>query len=242
MPATRRLALITACVAAVHAAVLWALEAGLWRPTRETLIPVSLTDQGETGPIAPSLPGTGAPPLPQRPVLPPAIPAATPAAPPRATPAARTPPAAAPAAVPTDVTVAAAPAVPAAAATAATPTAGPAMAGGASGRVDLPPAGTVGGPAGRIELPSSDADDLQNPKPIYPPPSRRLNEQGKVVVRVLVGVDGLPQQALVHQSSGHDRLDRAAVATVLQWRYRPGKRAGTPEAMWFNVPITFVLE
>ena len=33
-----------------------------------------------------------------------------------------------------------------------------------------------------------------------------------------------------------------ALATVLQWRYVPGKRGGVAEAMWFNVPINFVLE
>ncbi|MEY4711417.1 MAG: hypothetical protein RIS88_867 [Pseudomonadota bacterium] len=94
----------------------------------------------------------------------------------------------------------------------------------------------------RIEWPSSDADYLRNPRPTYPPLSRRLGEQGKVVVRVLIGADGSPQKAQVHQSSGHDRLDQAALATVLAWRYIPGKRAGMPEAMWFNVPINFVLE
>ncbi len=100
----------------------------------------------------------------------------------------------------------------------------------------------MGVPGGRIELPSSDADYLHNPKPAYPPQSRRLNEQGKVVVRVFIGADGLPQKAQVHQSSGYDRLDQAALATVLKWRYVPGRRGGTPEAMWFNVPINFVLE
>jgi protein TonB len=46
----------------------------------------------------------------------------------------------------------------------------------------------------------------------------------------------------VQQSSGYERLDRTAVETVLRWRYVPGKRAGVPEAMWFNIPINFVLE
>ena len=94
----------------------------------------------------------------------------------------------------------------------------------------------------RVELPSSDADYLQNPKPPYPALSTRLGEQGKVVVRVLIGVDGTAQKADIKQSSGFDRLDQAALGTVLRWRYVPGKRAGIPEAMWFNVPINFVLE
>lgn len=94
----------------------------------------------------------------------------------------------------------------------------------------------------QIELPSSDAAYLQNPAPVYPAISRRLGEQGKVVIRVLIGLDGTAQQAQVQQSSGLVRLDQAAVNTVAQWRYVPGKRAGVPVAMWFNVPINFVLE
>ena len=100
----------------------------------------------------------------------------------------------------------------------------------------------VGAAAPRIELPSSDADYLSNPKPPYPPMSKRLGEQGKVVIRTLIGADGVAQEASIHQSSGFDRLDHAALATARKWRYVPGKRAGVAEAMWFNVPFTFILE
>jgi len=96
--------------------------------------------------------------------------------------------------------------------------------------------------APQIELPSSGADYLHNPSPSYPAKSRRLGEHGKVVVRVLIGVDGLAHKAEVRQSSGFERLDEAALATVKSWRYVPGKRAGVVEAMWFNVPINYVLE
>lgn len=94
----------------------------------------------------------------------------------------------------------------------------------------------------KLESPSSDADYLHNPKPPYPPLSKRMNEQGKVVIRTLIGVDGTAQEATIHQSSGYDRLDQAALATARKWRYVPGKRAGVAEAMWFNVPFNFVLE
>ena len=93
-----------------------------------------------------------------------------------------------------------------------------------------------------MELPSSDADYLHNPKPPYPSVSKRLGEQGRVVVRTLIGADGVAQQAEIRQSSGFDRLDQSALNTALRWRYVPGKHAGVPEAMWFNVPFTFVLE
>jgi protein TonB len=63
-----------------------------------------------------------------------------------------------------------------------------------------------------------------------------------VVVRVLIGIDGMAQKTEIKQSSGFDRLDQTALNTVLRWRYVPGRRAGVPEAMWFNVPISFVLE
>lgn len=72
--------------------------------------------------------------------------------------------------------------------------------------------------------------------------SKRLGEQGQVVVRVLIGVDGSAQKAEIQQSSGFDRLDQSALNTVLSWRYVPGKRGGVAETMWFNVPINFVLD
>lgn len=102
------------------------------------------------------------------------------------------------------------------------------------------PAAPAAAPA--MQLPSSDANYLQNPKPPYPPMSRRLNEQGKSVIRVLIGIDGQPQKAEIAKSSGYDRLDQAAMTTVMRWRYVPGKRNGAPEEMWFNVPINWVLE
>lgn len=91
--------------------------------------------------------------------------------------------------------------------------------------------------------PSSSARHLNNAPPPYPAISQRLGESGRVVVRVLIGADGRAQEARIQRSSGFDRLDRLALETVRdRWRYVPGTRAGVPEAMWFNVPISFVLE
>ena len=72
--------------------------------------------------------------------------------------------------------------------------------------------------------------------------SKRLGEQGRVVVRAFIQLDGTASRAEVQRSSGFERLDQTAIQTVLRWRYVPGKRAGVPEAMWFNIPINFVLE
>ena len=92
-----------------------------------------------------------------------------------------------------------------------------------------------------VQLPSSNADYLNNPKPVYPAMSKRLGEQGKTIVRVLIGVDGMPKSASIRQSSGYERLDEAARTAVMSWRYVPGKRNGVVEPMEFNVPINWVL-
>ncbi len=104
----------------------------------------------------------------------------------------------------------------------------------------LAPVAATGAPA--FSLPSSEAHGLTNPKPAYPRQSRRLNEQGRVVIRVFVAADGSPQQGEIKTSSGFDRLDQEALRTVMRWRFVPGQRFGMPEAMWFNVPVNFVLE
>ena len=105
-----------------------------------------------------------------------------------------------------------------------------------------PPAPPAPPATPKIELPSSSADYLNNPPPAYPPLSKRLGEQGKVVVRAFIEANGTATKAEIRTSSGYERLDKTALQTVLRWRYVPGKRAGVVEAMWFNVPINFVLE
>jgi periplasmic protein TonB len=97
-------------------------------------------------------------------------------------------------------------------------------------------------PSPVVSLPSSDADYLHNPSPAYPRMSRRQGEQGTVLLRVFINTEGRAEKAEIRTSSGYSRLDEAALDTVKRWRYVPGKRAGVPEAMWFNVPIRFVLD
>ncbi len=105
----------------------------------------------------------------------------------------------------------------------------------------VPAAAAAPATPAKVELPSSEADYLNNPPPAYPPVSRRLGEMGKVMVRVYIGADGIAQKGEVRTSSGFERLDAAALAAALKWRYTPGKRGGTAEAMWVNVPINFTL-
>lgn len=93
-----------------------------------------------------------------------------------------------------------------------------------------------------VVMPSSNAAYLNNPRPAYPSISRRMGEQGKVMLRVYVNAQGLPEQIELHKSSGFERLDKAAMDAVRRWKFVPGKRNGVAEAMWNIVPINFVLE
>jgi protein TonB len=94
---------------------------------------------------------------------------------------------------------------------------------------------------GTLELPYANADYLDNQPPVYPAISRRLLEQGTVVVRVLIGKNGLALQADIDQSSRFERLDQSALHAVLNWHYLPGKINGLAQDMWFKVPVKFKL-
>ena len=87
-----------------------------------------------------------------------------------------------------------------------------------------------------------DADYLDNPQPIYPHASRRLGEQGKVLLRVHVSAAGLAEIVELKLGSGFARLDQAAQEAVSRWRFVPARRGEQAIAAWVQVPITFQLE
>jgi protein TonB len=62
------------------------------------------------------------------------------------------------------------------------------------------------------------------------------------LLAVEIDVDGSASKVKVQTSSGHPRLDKSALETVLKWRFIPGKKAGVPQKMLVNIPINFVLE
>ncbi|MBN8740929.1 MAG: hypothetical protein BGP24_20785 [Lysobacterales bacterium 69-70] len=79
-------------------------------------------------------------------------------------------------------------------------------------------------------------------KPVpYPPIAKRQRMEGTVILRVLVGADGVPQSIDIERSSGHSLLDRAAKDAVMKWRFEPGTRNGQPFAAYGLVPIAFKL-
>jgi len=80
-------------------------------------------------------------------------------------------------------------------------------------------------------------------EPEYPPVSRRLGEQGSLILQVLVGVDGKVRDAKLVQSSGFDRLDRAALDGVkTSYRFVPGTVDGKPQEMWYTFKFNWKLK
>ncbi len=79
-------------------------------------------------------------------------------------------------------------------------------------------------------------------KPDYPSASRRLEEEGTVHLRFLVGVDGKVIQAEVEKSSGYKRLDEAARAGLSRCQFRPATVDGKPEQAWASMRYTWRLE
>ena len=89
--------------------------------------------------------------------------------------------------------------------------------------------------------PRFDAHYMDNPAPVYPALSRRVGEEGRVLLRVFVGTDGLPGKIELHQSSGYSRLDSVAAETVQRWRFVPARLGDERIGAWVVVPISFSL-
>jgi protein TonB len=88
--------------------------------------------------------------------------------------------------------------------------------------------------------PHIDAGRSQQPE--YPPTSRRMGEQGSVVLQVLVDTDGRVIDAKLLQSSGYDRLDQAALDGVKSdYRFVPGTVDGKPQQMWYTFKFNWKL-
>lgn len=79
-------------------------------------------------------------------------------------------------------------------------------------------------------------------KPEYPSASRRLEEEGTVHLKMLVGVDGRVVQAEVNKSSGFPRLDDAAREALSKCLFKPGTVDDKPEQAWATMKYTWRLE
>lgn len=98
-------------------------------------------------------------------------------------------------------------------------------------------------PAAPAKTRASEANyAASNRKPPYPRLARRNNEEGTVLLRVLVKADGTAGTVEIKKSSGYDLLDKSASTTVQTWRFSPATVNGKAVDEWYEVPIPFKLE
>lgn len=88
-------------------------------------------------------------------------------------------------------------------------------------------------PRGRRNAPGEDD---------YPAVSRRLGEEGDVIIAILVNVDGSVAEVKVEKSSGFQRLDEAAVTFYKKTKLLPATKGGQPIAAWKTLKVTWKLK
>jgi TonB family protein len=92
-----------------------------------------------------------------------------------------------------------------------------------------------------VTMPNPFAKGLDNPKPPYPLMSRRLNEEGKVVLNVCVSLTGLVENLKLEKTSGYQRLDDIALETVKKWKFIPAKNHDRDINACYLLPVQFIL-
>ncbi len=98
-----------------------------------------------------------------------------------------------------------------------------------------------GPPPDQPELVSSVEYLGAKPSANYPMASRRMREEGRVVVLVEINNQGLVVSARVDSSSGSPRLDEAALAAIRKARFKPYTRNGVAYAAKAKIPFDFVM-
>ena len=97
-------------------------------------------------------------------------------------------------------------------------------------------------PAAPRQVVLTDSDWVRVPEVEYPLASRRLKEEGTVVVRALIDTRGVPKQVVLQRSSGHARLDQQALRAAMSARVKPRTENGVPFEFWIAMPLAFELE
>jgi protein TonB len=77
-------------------------------------------------------------------------------------------------------------------------------------------------------------------QPLYPETSRRLRQEGTVILEAVITASGAVHDVRVVASRG-PLLDEAAMAAVRQWRYRPATLDGRAVAVRLTVTVRFGL-
>ncbi|MGI9277510.1 MAG: energy transducer TonB [Endozoicomonas sp.] len=78
-------------------------------------------------------------------------------------------------------------------------------------------------------------------EPRYPRIAQRRNQQGLVMLEVVVDINGQALNIDILESSGFDLLDQSAIAAVQNWEFEPQKRNNSFVQSRVHVPVAFQL-
>ncbi len=81
---------------------------------------------------------------------------------------------------------------------------------------------------------------IEKTEPTYTPEAAKGKVAGRVLLEIIVDVNGVPRDIRVVRSLGMG-LDEKAVEAVSKWRFRPGVKDGMPVATRANVEVNFRL-
>ena len=107
---------------------------------------------------------------------------------------------------------------------------------------EIPDTAPVAIPAEPAPLESATLAVTRRVDPVYPPASRRMDEEGAVLLKVLVDERGIARDVQVAKSSGFPRLDDAAATAVRRWKFSPAKQQSQPVQAWTQVNVIFRLD
>lgn len=83
------------------------------------------------------------------------------------------------------------------------------------------------------------AEPLKRIEPKYPAAALEFGAAGTIVVRVLVGVDGLVKETAIVSSFGNPACEEAALAAARQWEFTAATKDGVPFEQRVSIPFTF---
>lgn len=90
--------------------------------------------------------------------------------------------------------------------------------------------------------PALDRSSCATAEPEYPMSSRRSMESGTVVLRIEIGINGMPARVEIARSSGYERLDVAAREWIASCRFRAATVDSKPVSSWVAQAYTFTLQ
>ena len=76
----------------------------------------------------------------------------------------------------------------------------------------------------------------------YPDIARKAGIEGRVIVNVLVGVDGGVVDTRILKSLGHAGCDEAAIKAIKAVKWKPARQRDRAVQVWVGIPVIFKLK